>query len=395
MISRNHLRLCARNIAACINPKKGECVYIRGNSCFQEIMEEVTLELLRKEALPFVSALSDGYYEKLYRDGTILPETLEKTPRHVLKMHEEMDARITFDFYENPSVKALASRETSAAFIKSFYPLNRIVSGHDDSYPHGKKWLYVGWPTASLARYYGLDAEMFEKLVIGGVSVSHEQLERITLELKQKCDHAKFIRAWDDYGTDFWVNVQGRPCGRDHGLISDENMALGDLGSNLPAGEIGWAPLETTGEGTLFCPVTTNVTSRKIIRNLTLVFKEGKILLDKITADNPADVDDFINTIKSHETRDAESGFIPQVRVRNICELGIGCNPKIKGATGFIICDEKASETVHLALGDNVSFGGTSRSSLHWDFVSAPGINMEVEFEDGKKKMVMEGGKWI
>jgi len=209
----------------------------------------------------------------------------------------------------------------------------------------------------------------------------------------QKFAGVKIIHVSDDLGTNFWVSVQDRPCGRDHGLISDENIKAGDMGSNLPAGEIGWAPHEVKGEGVLFCPISTNVISRKIIKNLSLPFKDGKFLIDKISADT--NVQDIINTFKINIKRDKSDFSINENRTLNIAELGIGCNPEINQAIGYIVSDEKSSGSVHLASGSNVQFGGTSRSSLHWDFVTAPHANIEVEYVEGHKKLLMENGRWI
>ena len=381
---------CAQNIAHCVNPKEGENVYIRGNACFQDIMEEVALELLRKKALPFISSLSDEYYTNIFTDESILPETLEMVPRHMLEMTKSIDTRITFPYYMDPLVKLRSSKDISAALIKSHSTLNACVNG---THPPAKKLLYVGWPTAEAARYYNIDPREFERLVTQGISVSSTKLSMITVLLMQKFFSAKIIHVSDDFGTDFWVNVQNRPCGRDHGLISDENIKAGDMGSNLPAGEIGWAPQEIKGEGILFCPISTNIMSRKIIKNLSLPFKDGKFLINKITADT--DVQDIINTFKIHMERDKTDISIKKNRTLNIAELGIGCNPKIKETIGYIVSDEKSSGSVHLAAGSNVQFGGTSRSSLHWDFVTAPHANIEVEYIDGNKKLVMENGKWI
>ena len=81
--------------------------------------------------------------------------------------------------------------------------------------------------------------------------------------------------------------------------------------------------------------------------------------------------------------------------VYNVAELGIGFNPNIKKAIGYILADEKVNGTVHIAFGSNISYGGTSESILHWDFVSAPGINLEVERTDGKTVQVISKGKFL
>ncbi len=50
---------------------------------------------------------------------------------------------------------------------------------------------------------------------------------------------------------------------------------------------------------------------------------------------------------------------------------------------------------MHLAFGSNAGYGGASESTMHWDFVSAPGVNIEVERRDGKFVKVMEKGRFL
>ena len=52
-----------------------------------------------------------------------------------------------------------------------------------------------------------------------------------------------------------------------------------------------------------------------------------------------------------------------------IAELGIGCNREAKNTNGFILIDEKIFKTIHLAIGDNLSFGGRNSASSHLDFI--------------------------
>lgn len=50
-------------------------------------------------------------------------------------------------------------------------------------------------------------------------------------------------------------------------------------------------------------------------------------------------------------------------------ELGIGTNPGIRELTGVPIFDEKKLDTVHIAFGTNVQFGGPIKSTVHHDIV--------------------------
>jgi leucyl aminopeptidase (aminopeptidase T) len=51
---------------------------------------------------------------------------------------------------------------------------------------------------------------------------------------------------------------------------------------------------------------------------------------------------------------------------RNIAELGVGTNDRAI-ITGKVLEDEKVLGTVHLALGNNVGFGGTCDVPVHLD----------------------------
>lgn len=71
-----------------------------------------------------------------------------------------------------------------------------------------------------------------------------------------------------------------------------------------------------------------------------------------------------------------------------VAELGIGLNPKAK-IIGLVLEDEKVLGTVHIALGNNLSFGGDNDVPLHLDgVILKPDI-----YVDGKK--IMSRGKFV
>ena len=219
-----------------------------------------------------------------------------------------------------------------------------------------------------------------------------EEFTRIVKNLGDKFENAKKVYVTDSYGTEFWVSVENRVKILDDGILSEEQIALGDLGGNLPAGEVFFAPIEARGEGKIFCPLTKERYTHKFVKNVELPFKDGKLLLEKVTADSNLDV--LTEAFKQSEQIDRANN-VPELRTYNIGELGIGCNPVITKAIGYILTDEKINGSVHVAFGFNKSFGGTSTSQMHWDFVTAPNANITVEYKDGTKRTIMENGKLI
>jgi len=61
----------------------------------------------------------------------------------------------------------------------------------------------------------------------------------------------------------------------------------------------------------------------------------------------------------------------------NIAEFAIGTNPKAK-LIGNLAEDKKLAGTVHFAVGDNESLGGTLKSSIHLDgVVRTPTVELD------------------
>ena len=393
MIDKEKIKLCAENIANSINMKKeGEYILIKGGFYAHQLLEEIGLSVLRKGGIPHITSTSDYYDESIFQDDLIKPNIIEKTPMHYLKLIEKMDAYIVIEPLEDPSIRNSAPKAKLDAYIKSIAPYRDIIYGFKEEYAPGKKWCYAAWPSKKAAEYYNIDYKLFERFIVEGMSIPTEKITRIVKTLGEKFINAKKVYVSDNNGTDFWVSVEDRAKILDNGVLSDEQIALGDLGGNLPAGEVFFPPIETQGEGKIFVPLTKERYTHKILKNVEIFFKEGKLVLDKITAD--FNIDTLIKAFKQSEDIDRVNN-VSELRTYNVGELGIGCNPVITKAIGYILTDEKIDGSVHVAFGFNKSFGGTSTSQMHWDFVTAPIANITVEYKDNSKRAIMENGKLL
>ena len=75
-------------------------------------------------------------------------------------------------------------------------------------------------------------------------------------------------------------------------------------------------------------------------------------------------------------------------KARNIAEFGIGTNDSAR-LSGILLEDEKVMGTVHLALGNNVTMGGSVNVPMHVDGV----IKKPTVYLDGK--LLMDKGKLL
>ncbi len=122
--------------------------------------------------------------------------------------------------------------------------------------------------------------------------------------------------------------------------------------SNIPAGEGCAAPVQGSTQGTLIIDGSFP-TIGMIKTPIHMTVKDGQVI--RISGDEEAD--SIRNLLK------------PFGRLgRNIAEIGIGTNPLAK-VTGYTLEDEKALGTVHVALGNNISFGGKVAVGCHFDGV--------------------------
>jgi leucyl aminopeptidase (aminopeptidase T) len=77
----------------------------------------------------------------------------------------------------------------------------------------------------------------------------------------------------------------------------------------------------------------------------------------------------------------------------NIAELGIGTNEKARRPDN-ILESEKILGTIHVAFGDNSSFGGSVKTPFHQDFVFFRPTVVLID-KDGTRTTLMKEGKFI
>jgi leucyl aminopeptidase (aminopeptidase T) len=236
------------------------------------------------------------------------------------------------------------------------------------------RWAYVGWPLPSAALGYGLDQQEFRRILFNSIRQSFSKDLMSNIEYYGDALRGKDkVRIIAQDGTDLSFTIKGRPVLLDDPTISAEDVARGDVGLNIPCGEVFVAPLETTANGTIVFDEVALPGFGKVM-NLKLQFAEGRVV--EVSAADGAD--------RFHKFLDANTGDKDR-----IAELGIGCNPGAKYTGGSIIVDEKIYGTVHIAIGGNAgSYHGINRASSHLDMIK----NMEQGELQVDGKPVMKNG---
>ncbi|OGL44392.1 MAG: hypothetical protein A2149_05560 [Candidatus Schekmanbacteria bacterium RBG_16_38_11] len=191
-----------------------------------------------------------------------------------------------------------------------------------------------------------------------------------TIKIADKLTRAQKVRITSPNGTEITMGLKGRNGIADTGILRSK----GSFG-NLPAGEAFIAPVEGSTEGKL---VIEWGPTESVKPPVVLEIKNGKVFLVQGISKFAAGLREKLE----------ENPFN-----RNIAELGIGTNYRASRVDNILEA-EKIAGTIHIALGDNMSFGGKIRTNFHQDFVVF-GPTMILEYEDKKLEVIVEKNKIV
>lgn len=206
---------------------------------------------------------------------------------------------------------------------------------------------------ARVASMPGITEEMMRS---GGITADCNTINNIAAGFIKKLGNAREVKVTTESGTDIVFDLEGCTWMMDTGLCHEPGCS-----SNLPAGELYIAPKNANGVfvvdgsmsglGLLDSPLEFTVKDRYVTDIRGKYAKKLYAMLDKVGE-----------------------------KARNIAELGIGINPNAR-LIGNVLEDEKVGGTVHIALGDNSTFGGDVIAGIHLDgIIKKPSV-----FLDGEK----------
>lgn len=197
-----------------------------------------------------------------------------------------------------------------------------------------------------------------DMMVEGAMTVDFEELRRRTEAVRDIVTAGEHVHVTDENGTDVEFSIDGCDAFSLDGYFH-ENYGF----ATLPPGESPTHPKEGTANGTIVIDVS----------------------MDNIgQLDDPIELeleDGFVTNVSGGD----EAGQLQQIfeeadeNGRNLAEFAIGTNPKAQ-LIGNLAEDKKLEGTIHFAVGDNESLGGSKKSDIHLDgVIRSPTVEIDGE----------------
>lgn len=203
------------------------------------------------------------------------------------------------------------------------------------------------------------DDELVRKIfTTGGMTADFSRMNKMMNKLTARLKTISKIRITTGQGTDITFELNRGFWLCDPGIAN----ARGEF-TNLPGGEVLTVPANSNG----VIVIDGSFGDYGLLKSpLELTIENG-----------------YCTSAKGDHADDLEVLFAKiGMGARNVGELGIGMNPEAQ-LCGIILEDEKAMGTIHIALGDNATFGGNVRVPIHFDgIVTNPCIEADGEIID-------------
>ncbi|MDQ7824862.1 MAG: aminopeptidase [Candidatus Eremiobacteraeota bacterium] len=341
-------REVARSMVKALSIREGEVVSVRGGLHIAAFLEEIALEVQCAGASVMLEIISDHLARRVAFEVPL--EYLKRASLPARKKIEITDCVISIGSSEDPLLLSDLPEERSLAMASAAMPIMKLFSEMKKT--RKLRTLGMGFPTPGRAEFFGLPFEEYHDLFWRAVLIDLPAMRRRQKAIAPFLDNAKKVRIESEKGTAITLSLEGRPLLLDSGIFDEEDIAAGNLTTNWPCGEVWVAPVEESAEGVAVFDQVFHQGRR--IKDLRLAFSKGRVV--DFSAEENAGV--FASML-----REAEGDCDV------MAELGIGTNPEVTKVTGDTILDEKILGSVHLAIGNNSSFGGNSTSTMHKDMV--------------------------
>lgn len=207
-----------------------------------------------------------------------------------------------------------------------------------------ERFLQIRIPTEENAMESGLNPEEYLRRMESAYDIDYVQLKEKCHAKKEEMEKYTGALLTTGSGQKLQLSYEGREWEVDAGE------------GDMPCGEIYVAPLETKTNGEVYFEKL-YLEELGVYDNVVLSVRDG--VVEKSSC---AEVNAFLNKLPPAE--------------RTVCELGFGMNEHVTQLCGYTVLDEKMCDTFHIAIGNNVMFGGKNQAQIHMDFVGKAEVKM-------------------
>jgi len=283
---------------------------------------------------------------------------------HVAKIFYEQAKKITNDVkLIGIQIPKVHGTEPSSEVAKEMLNYDVELMITSKSLSHTNARINASSKGARIVTMPGITEDILERTI----DIDYDKLMKVHEKLGKIIDNGREVKIETELGTDFSFSIDGRKgLGRDAGLFTRKSSF-----GNLPTGEIFVAPVEGGANGVFMVDASFGGIG-KLEEPLKVYVEKGYVV--KVEGKKANILNELLDSVGGE--------------TRNIAEFGIGTNEKAK-ITGNILEDEKVIGTCHIALGNNIGFGGKVNVQLHLDGI----IKKPTIFVDDKK--IMDDGKFM
>ncbi len=347
--------------------KEGETLVIDAGPNSLEFAEELAYQASLIGVHAFILYSSSNLRYRIFKDVS------EKHLKKISPLNEfimkEVEAEIILNDAD-PFIESKIPQKKVEIRRKALLPLRRIRDKRIIS--KNVKILLLWYPTEEVAKAIGIPFKDFWKIYWDCLDINYQELYEYNKKLISALRKGDKIRIYGK-DTELELSIRNRALHNACGLWKKEKMGL----LNLPDGEVFCAPVESSVNGEIYLDLPCMWHFGKRVKGAWFKFRKGKLI--------------------SYSIEEGEKEFEEVLRNASgrkdyIGELGIGTNPKAKITGGVIIIDEKVRGTIHIALGNNIAFGGKNEATIHWDFFKD--MRRKSEIYAGNK-LVMKNGKFV
>ncbi len=214
-------------------------------------------------------------------------------------------------------------------------------------------------------KYIAMGGVNSDMLTHGAATADYAEVNRITNRFTEIMTRGERVRVTSTQGTDITFSIKGRKVYPLTGVFHPGTIAC------FPDGEAACAPVEGTAQGLIAIETSMHHVGR-CQSPIRLTVKEGRVV--HIEGKEEAEL-----LRKVLETRGDDNSY-------NIAEFAIGTNPEAR-CIGNPQEDKKTLGSIHIAIGDNLTLGGSIYSRTHLDGL----ILKPVVYIDDK--MIIDNGR--